>query len=716
MRKTILLLLVLLVFFAPAGEAQERIFVSTKGNDRNEGSEAKPLRSIACALNKATGMNVKQVEIILRGGRYGQSQTLEINHPVWKDGSLTIRPYEGEQVSVAGGISLPVKEARKVTNKEILSRLSAPHREYIRELDLKKLGIPVADLRPSGFSRPSIPAWTEVFVDGKPLRLSRWPNDSVLQIGKVYSTGDIPATNKYGLGNAVFEYVKTERPGRWKKAENMWIGGYFAHGYADDMIRVAGIDTARRTVTAAEPTHYGFMTGAAWRTWFALNLPEEIDLPGEYALDAEKGVIYFYPPAARMKSVEVSVLETPLLAIENTANVTVRDITFECSRGMGVYMEGTENILLSGCTFRNLGNVAVCIGRGDMPDEERNVLMSAEVGGKNTSRMIGSLQGRLYSDILYNRNGGRNNGLKDCHIYQVGAGGVNMGGGDRKTLTPAGNYVENCRIHDFNRIERSYRSAINMDGVGNRISNCELFDAPSMAILFHGNDHLIEYCDIHDVCSEVDDQGAIYFGRDPSERGHVVRYCYFHQFDARHRVTATYHDDGACDMSVYGNIYYKSGSMPVLIGGGHDNHYTNNIFIETPLAIHLDNRMQGWGRGMVAPDGIIAKRLKEVNHTEPPYSTAYPALVNYWNEKPDFPKRNTFSGNLFYKVKNVLSGQSQWGEFRNNWTTGEDPGFVDAANPLKGFKADAAIFQEIEGFPNLPFDKIGCTLPKDEKP
>lgn len=714
--QTILLLLVFLGISPLVAEAQERIFVSVKGSDRNKGSEAKPLRSIACALDKAAGGNVKQVEIILRGGRYDQSQTLEINHPAWKDGSLTIRPYEGEQVSVAGGISLPVKEARKVTDKEIMSRLSVTHREYIRELDLKRLGIPVADLRPSGFSRPSTPSWTEVFVDGKPLKLSRWPNDSVLQIGKVHSTGDIPATNKYGQGNAVFEYVKTERPGQWEKAKNMWIGGYFAHGYADDMIRVAEIDTARRTVTTAEPTHYGFMTGAAWRTWFALNLPEEIDLPGEYALDAKKGVIYFYPPAGRMKSMEVSVLETPLLVIENTANVTVRDITFECSRGMGVYMEGTENVLLSGCTFRNLGNVAVCIGRGDMPDEERNVLMSAEVGGKNTSRVIGSLQGRLYSDILYDRNGGRNNGVKDCHIYQVGAGGVNMGGGNRKTLTPAGNYVENCRIHDFNRIERSYRSAINMDGVGNRISNCELFDAPSMAILFHGNDHLIEYCDIHDVCSEVDDQGAIYFGRDPSERGHVVRYCYFHQFDARHRVTATYHDDGACDMSVYGNIYYKSGSMPVLIGGGHDNHYTNNIFIETPLAIHLDNRMQGWGRGMVAPDGIIAKRLKEVNHTEPPYSTAYPALVNYWNEKPDYPKRNTFSGNLFYKVKNVLSGQSQWGEFRNNWTTGEDPGFVDAANPLKGFKPDAAIFQKIEGFPNLPFDKIGCTLPRDEKP
>ena len=107
----------------------------------------------------------------------------------------------------------------------------------------------------------------------------------------------------------------------------------------------------------------------------------------------------------------------------------------------------------------------------------------------------------------------------DCHIYNVGAGGISLGGGDRASLTPAGNYVENCRIHDYNRIEKSYRPGIWMDGVGNRISKCDIYDAPSMAILFHGNNHVIELCDITNVCSEVDDQGAVYYGRDPSEQG-----------------------------------------------------------------------------------------------------------------------------------------------------------------------------------------------------
>lgn len=43
----------------------------------------------------------------------------------------------------------------------------------------------------------------------------------------------------------VFGYQE-ERPSSWKSVENMWISGYFAHGYADDMICVESIDTIHK--------------------------------------------------------------------------------------------------------------------------------------------------------------------------------------------------------------------------------------------------------------------------------------------------------------------------------------------------------------------------------------------------------------------------------------------------------------------------------------
>lgn len=368
-----------------------------------------------------------------------------------------------------------------------------------------------------------------------------------------------------------------ERPSSWKSVENMWISGYFAHGYADDMICVESIDTIHKMIHTGQHTVYGFMTGAPWRQWFALNLLEELDGPGEYVIDAGRGKMYVYPLAGKMENWSVSLLEGPLLAIEHCKDVKVQGITFEYGRHIGVYMENTHRALIKNCIIRNMGGVGVSIGKGTLKAGNQR---GHESGGNPASRVVGDLMGTVYQNILFNREGGTENGVVDCHIYNVGAGGISLGGGDRASLTPAGNYVENCRIHDYNRIEKSYRPGIWMDGVGNRISKCDIYDAPSMAILFHGNNHVIELCDITNVCSEVDDQGAVYYGRDPSEQGNVIRYCYFHELSPRHRVTATYHDDGACGAEVYGNIYHKAGSLPVLIGGGHNNHYRHNPLAE----------------------------------------------------------------------------------------------------------------------------------------
>jgi hypothetical protein len=135
--------------------------------------------------------------------------------------------------------------------------------------------------------------------------------------------------------------------------------------------------------------------------------------------------------------------------------------------------------------------------------------------------------------------------------------------------------------------------------------------------------------------------------------------------------------------------------------------------MDSPIAIHLDNRMQGWSAFSIVKNGILDQRLQKVRYTEAPYSTRYPEIVNYWNEDPAKPKRNVFERNLFYKVGKVFQGNTEWGKFSNNWTsTTEDPGFVDEKNPMKGFKSNAKIFEKIKGFQDIPYDKIGCSLPK----
>lgn len=560
------------------------LYVSPKGDDRNAGTLSHPLKTIGAALGKMKEITAgQQVEVMLRGGTYEIDATLEVNRD-----HVFIHPYQDETVTISGGKSVTRNSLKPVKEQAVLDRLQPQVRSLIREIDFKKNRMELVGLHATGFGRPSQVAWTEVFVDGQPLRIARWPNDSTVMIGKIQESGVAKEGKEAPF--PVFGYQE-ERPSGWKSVENMWISGYFAHGYADDMICVESIDTIHKMIHTRQHTVYGFMTGAPWRQWFALNLLEELDVPGEYVIDAGRGKMYVYPPAGKMENWSVSLLESPLMAIEHCKDVKVQGITFEYGRHIGVYMENTHRALIKNCIIRNMGGVGVSIGKGTLKAGNQR---GHESGGSPASRVVGDLMGTVYQNILFNREGGTENGVVDCYIYNVGAGGISLGGGDRASLTPAGNYVENCRIHDYNRIEKSYRPGIWMDGVGNRISKCDIYNAPSMAILFHGNNHVIELCDITNVCSEVDDQGAVYYGRDPSEQGNVIRYCYFHELSPRHRVTATYHDDGACGAEVYGNIYYKAGSLPVLIGGGHNNHYRHNIFIDSPVAIHIDARMQGW--------------------------------------------------------------------------------------------------------------------------
>ena len=142
----------------------------------------------------------------------------------------------------------------------------------------------------------------------------------------------------------VFKY-KENRPKAWKEVQDLWISGYFGWGYADDMIPVQRIDTTKATIYAGMFTTYHFMTGTDFRRWYALNLIEEIDQEYDYVIDSRHGKLYFLPPGGGFSTLRLTSLESPLIAVESCNDVTIEDITFENSRGIGVYMDNTEKVL-----------------------------------------------------------------------------------------------------------------------------------------------------------------------------------------------------------------------------------------------------------------------------------------------------------------------------------------------------------------------------------
>lgn len=612
------------------------------------------------------------VTVWIRGGLYLRDQTFELD---WRDSGtehapITYRAYGKEEVRLVGG--KPIGEFKPVTDEEVLARLDPSCRTKILQVDLKAQGIhDFGRLRARGFGRPILPAALELFFQEKPMPMARYPNQGWLKIASV------PA----GPQGGKFTY-RDERPKRWKSHQEIWVHGYWTWDWADSYEQVKTLDPEKGEVATYEPHGvYGYKEG---QRFYFLNVLEELDAPGEWYLDRQKGVLYFYPPEGwtTTRKVWVSLLEEPMVRMREVHHVTLQGLTFECSRGAGVVMIGGSHNLIASCTFRNLGTVAICIGLG-----------------------LEKVFGELYSNPLWNRGGGFNNGIRECEIYQTGEGGIILGGGDRKRLDPASNFAIGNHLFQYNRTVRTYRPAIAVDGVGNRVAHNLIHDAPHMAILLHGNDHLIEFNEIHRVCMETNDAGALYIGRDWTQRGHRIQHNYFHHLGTGD-VNAVYLDDWASGTTVFGNLFYKAG-RGVLIGGGRDNLVANNIFVECRLAIQVDARGLSWAKAYF--DGrnpTLFNRLKAVNPTQPPYSLRYPELATLLQDEPAMPKNNRIVRNLCFGGEwlHLLDGlNDKIVHLQDNFVG--DPGFLA---PEKGdfrLKEDSPAWRL--GFKPIPLEKIG---------
>jgi len=691
-------------------QRQVMFYVSASGKDSNPGTIEKPFATLERArLAVREQLKTQQhdsVFVFIRKGSYFIKNSLRLDSldSGQENTPVIYSAYRRETVSINGGLSIPVSKAVKVTDKKILERIVPEARNKVLQVNLRSAGITeIIARRSKGFGRPYTPAAMELFCNHETMQPARWPNDSLIPIGKVLDPGSIPRNGDYSHRGGTFLY-DVDRPQRWAQANDIWISGFFKYGFADDAVKIARIDTVNKTFTTAEETAYGFESGKNFQRWFAFNLLEEIDRPGEYCIDKDAGILYFYPPTGSLQSIELSALETPLVALKNTSHIVFRNITFECSRGMGIYIEKGNGDRIENCTVRNIGMVGICIGKGTTPANE----LWSVANVKPASEMLGSLDGYLYENTVFDREAGTNHVVSGCHIYNIGSGGISLSGGNRTTLQHGNNQVENCQIHDFNRIDRSYKAGINIDGTGNIIRYNEIYNCPGSAIYLHGNDHLIEFNDIHDAVVDGNDMGAVYYGRNPSEFGNRIVNNFFHHIGNKDgSIMTIYHDDGACGMEVTGNVFYKAGSKTVMIGGGNDNTYRNNIFIDCPLAFHIDNRLQNWAVGFIQKDGLFQKRLNAVNYLQFPYASAYPHLKDYFQDNVGLPKRNFIENNVFVNVKQLQDGKPEWSCIGTNYVTCDESIFVNYKEMNFLLKTDAEVFKILKTFRQIPFYEIG---------
>ena len=712
----------------------QQFYVSPAGNDKSSGTAAAPVATLTKAqllIKKFKTANPNyegDIVVHVGPGNYELQAGFKLDENVTgsKQTPIIWRGINKDKVIISGGKKIKGSAFKKVNDPAILMRVGKSAAAALYQVSLKQLGILNYGKHQSyGHGQPVVPAPLELFFNNEPLTLAHYPNSGSTKIGKVIDKGSVPRIGDTSNRGALFEYTDT-RHAKWAGQKDIWLQGTFNYGFADDNINIEKIDTLKKQIKLVTPHLYGLGNGRDFQAYTAYNILEELDSPGEWWLDSKTGMLYVWPPSTlQAASITVSVLETPIVSIINQTYTTLEGLTIEAGRGMGIYIEGGHHNTIVGCTIRNVGTSGIFMGQG--AEANKGPMSIDNFEGHPVSGIIGSLQNYLYKNTSWNRNAGYDQQILSCDVYNTGSGGIYLSGGDKRTLTKANNIVENCKVHDFNRRNKFIWSGISVDGCGNKIRHCEIYNTDWQGIFVHGNEHVFEYNNIHHVTLNSDDTSPWYIGRDPSDRGNVVRYNYFHHIGNPNRMNmGIYCDDSSADVFVFGNVFYKMETKHGILftNSGWDLTMKNNIIIEpTDATAQISAHYYTWAAGseksMFGEEGLIRNRLtKSVSYTTEPYASRYPGLLDYLDTIPGTKQwkamranRNVFADNLIIggpaSPTKLIGGQYATITERDNYRCTSNPGFVDAEHENFTLLPSSEVFKKIKGFEPVPFDKMG---------
>ncbi len=636
------------------------LHVAPGGDDEADGSESAPLATFAGARDAIRahrdeeGLPDGGVVVRFHEGVYELEEGVELtDEDAGAPGApIVYAANPGDEPRFTGGVT--VQDFAPVTDAAVLERLPEAARDHVLQADLHAQGITdLGTLAKRGFGQPS-QATPEVFFNGDPLQLARWPNEGFVYVGELIEQTD---------DKAVFAF-DDERPGEWAEPEKAWLFGYWYYHWADGTLPVADIDAEARHITTDGLPNYGVREGQHYHFF---NILEELERPGEWYLDRDTGMLYLYPPSnIDEATVEFSLLEDPMVTLDNAAHIWLEGLTFDVSRGPGVVIEGGERNIVAGCVLSRLAQDGVII------------------------------------------NGGTGHGVLGCDLFTLGRGGADVTGGDRRTLEHGEHFIENNEVRDFSRLDRTYTPAVRMSGAGNRIAHNLFHDSPHHGIRLDGNDHTVEFNEVHSVVYESDDQAGLDMWFNPSYRGNVVRYNFWHHIGsglARHGQSGVRLDDAISGVRVYGNVFFRAAGGrfgAIQIHGGKENVMDSNLFIECETVASFSVWGQSRWLDFLERDNVVQALTEEVNIHEPPYSERYPELAHL-EQDADV---NFLWRNAAFDCGQFLLRDPGNQVLADNWMGEADTGFADRER--RDFSvADDALLYALTGIEPIPFEHIG---------
>lgn len=657
-----------LVFCAFAATAQLNLYVSPNGNDSNNGTLQKPVKTLSKAISLAEQAKGKNVKIQLREGAYYEGKTLVLNAAETLFSSLEISNYQNENAIIDGGqkLSLSWKSFEKGIYQAVI---------------------------------PSNISFEQLFINGQLQHLARYPNYD---------------TNARVFHGTAADAIAPERVKTWKNPTGGYVHALHSGEWGGFHYLITG-KNEKGELTLEGGWQNNRPAPMHKQHRFAENIFEELDAPGEWFFDRSTHILYFIPPQSTNLAtalVEVSThknsLELRGTAENPVRNVRLKNLRFVHTersfmdtkeplvrsdwtfyRGGAVLFDGTESCTITDCEFSNLGGNAI---------------------------------------VLSNYN--KNDTISGCHIHHIGASAVAFVGDPKAARSPSfryelsipyeqldktpgpqtDNYPQECAvtnnlIHDMGQLEKQATGVQIELSSSITVSHNSIYNTPRAGINIGDGawgGHILEFNDVFNTVLETGDHGAFNsWGRDRfwySNRRYMDSIVAVHPelilLDAQKQTIIRNNrfrcdhgwdidlDDGSSNYHIYNNVCLNGG---LKLREGFYRKVENNIMVNNSFHPHV------WFKnsGDEFRHNIVMKKY-------------YPIQIKDWGPAID---QNLFpdSTALALARKNGTDTQSTIG----------NPLFVNASTGDYTVASTSPAFQI--GFQNFPMNEFGVQKPTLKK-
>lgn len=548
--------------------ADHVFYVSPSGNDAWSGAAAEPtpdgtdgpwqsLEHARDALRqlRAEGKLERRVIVNLRAGSYRPANDEPFvlgPEDSGKPGAPVLwRSMPGERATITGG--------QRITNWEVQDGVWSTH-------------LPEWVDAESG-------AFGALWINGERRTVARTPNVGAF----FYAHGDADPSLKVDLSttrryaNHAFRF----QPGdisAWPDMADAVITVF--HAWEVSYHRILTLNESQRTVQFVNDAYWPF---GQWnktdQRYYVENIREALDQPGEWYLNRSEERLYYLPmPGERPENVEAIV-----------------PVARQLWRVEGNPAEGrfAEFIQLEDIAFTYTDWPIGAKGHSD-PQAANSVRATVEWKFARHCALTGGEIAHTGGYGAWLDAGCQQNLIQRCHMYDLGAGGIRVGGStapvgtlSAEDVVSSRNILDNNWLHDGGKI---YQAGVGV-WIGhanyitvshNEISDFFYTGISNGWVWGYGDNpahhNIMEYNHIHRIGKRLlSDMGGIYnLGIQP---GTIMRNNHIHDINSyQYGGWGLYTDEGSTEMLLENNVVYNTTSAGFHQHYGRNNRIRNNIF------------------------------------------------------------------------------------------------------------------------------------------